>query len=98
MDKQDNVVTHNELLLSLKKEWNDVFCSNRDRPRDYHTKKSEKNKYHMISLMCRNLKYDTNELIYEIETDSQTDNRLVAAKGEDGWMVSLTLVDANCVY
>ena len=31
----------------------------------------EKDKYHTISLMW-NLKYDTNELIYETETDSQT--------------------------
>ena len=31
----------------------------------------KKDKYHMISLMW-NLKYDTNELIYETETDSQT--------------------------
>ena len=31
----------------------------------------EKDKYHMISHMW-NLKYDTNELIYERETDSQT--------------------------
>ena len=52
----------------------------------------------MISLMCRNLKYDTNELIYEIETGLQTENRLVVAKGEDGWMVSLSLVDTNCIY
>ena len=29
-----------------------------------------------------NLKYDTNELIYDTETDSQTENRLVVAKGE----------------
>ena len=29
-----------------------------------------------------NLKYDTNELIYKIETDSQTKNRLVVAEGE----------------
>jgi len=29
-----------------------------------------------------NLKYDTNELIYETETDSQTENRLMVAKGE----------------
>ena len=33
---------------------------------------TEKDKCHMISLICRNPKYDTNELIYEIETDSQT--------------------------
>ena len=29
-----------------------------------------------------NLKYDTNELMYKTETNSQTENRLVAAKGE----------------
>ena len=41
-----------------------------------------------------NLKYDTNELIYEI--DSQTQNRIVVAKeGEGGWIGSLGLADAN---
>ena len=29
-----------------------------------------------------NLKYDTNEPIYETETESGTENRLVVAKGE----------------
>ena len=34
---------------------------------------SQKDKYHMIPLICGwNLKYDTNELTYETETDSQT--------------------------
>ena len=45
-----------------------------------------------------NLKYDTNELIYETETHSQTENRLVVVKGEEGWggwTGSLGLVDAN---
>ena len=32
-----------------------------------------------------NLKYDTNELIYETEIDSQTQNRLVVAKGKAMW-------------
>ena len=32
---------------------------------------TEKDKYHMISHIW-NLKYDTDELIYETETDSQT--------------------------
>ena len=33
-----------------------------------------------------NLKYDTNELIYETETDSgDIENRFVVAKGEGGW-------------
>ena len=36
----------------------------------------EKDKYHMISLICRILKNDTNELIYKIEIDSQTENKL----------------------
>ena len=40
--------------------------------RDCHTKWSQKemDKYHMIFYMW-NPKYDTNELIYETETDSQ---------------------------
>ena len=32
----------------------------------------------------QNLKYDTNELSYKTETDSDIDNRLVVAKGEGG--------------
>ena len=32
-----------------------------------------------------NLKYDTNELIYETETDSDIENRPVVAKGEGQW-------------
>ena len=32
-----------------------------------------------------NLKYDTTELIYEAETDSDMGNSLVIAKGEERW-------------
>ena len=45
-----------------------------------------------------NLKYDTNELIYETETDSHTQRRLFIAKGRrvgEGWTGSLGLLDAN---
>ena len=35
----------------------------------------------LIVCAQRNLKYDTNEPTYERETDSQTENRLVVAKG-----------------
>ena len=45
-----------------------------------------------------NLKYDTDEHIYETETDTHTDNRLVVAKGEgmgEGRIGSLGLADAN---
>ena len=42
----------------------------------------EKNKYYDIAYM-QNLKYDTNELIYKTEIDSQTENKLmVKQKGK----------------
>ena len=51
------VYIHNGILLSHKKEQNNVICSNMDATRDSHTKCSstvnqkEKDKYHMISLI-----------------------------------------------
>ena len=69
------VYIHNGLLLSHKKEWNNAICSNMNGPRDYHTKwsKSEGGRQVPYEITCMwNLKYDTNELIYETETDSQT--------------------------
>ena len=44
-----------------------------DGPRNYHTEwsKSDKGKYHMISLTCGIKKNGTNELIYETEIKSQ---------------------------
>ena len=46
-----------------------------------------------------NLKYDTNELIYETNRLTDIENRLVVAKGkkgwEDGWIGSLGLADAS---
>ena len=63
-----------EYYSAIKKEWNNAICSNMDGPRDYHTKwsKSERERQipYDITYMW-NLKYDTNELIYETETDSQ---------------------------
>ena len=56
---------------------------------------SEKDKYHTTYMW--NLKYDINEPIYKIETDSDIENTLVVAKGEEkgGRMGSLGLVDGN---
>ena len=51
----------------------------------------QKNKYHMISHML-NLKYDTKELIYETETDSQTERtdlwlpRQRGKRVREGWI------------
>ena len=63
-----------EYYSAIKKEWNNSICSKMEGPREYHTKwsKSDKDKYHMISLICGILKNDTNKLIYKTETDSQT--------------------------
>ena len=50
------------------------MCSNMDGPKDYHTKWSKSERERQIPddiTYMWNLKYDTNELIYETETDSQ---------------------------
>ena len=54
---------------------NNAICSNMDGPRYYHTKWSKSDgerwiPYDITSMW--HLKYDTNELIYKKETDSQT--------------------------
>ena len=68
------VYLYNGKLLSHKKEWNNAICSNMDGPRDCHAEwsKSEREKQvpYDITYMW-NLKYNTNELIHETETDSQ---------------------------
>ena len=64
-----------EYSPALKKEWNDVICSNMDGLRDDHTKWSKSDRKRQISYDITyrwNLKYDTNEPFYETEIDSQT--------------------------
>ena len=55
----DRWVDKEELLpvqmeYELVKKWNNAICSTMDGPRDYHIEwsKTEKEKYHMISLIC----------------------------------------------
>ena len=74
MDKEDVVHIYNGILLSHKKEWNNAICSNMDGPRDYCTKWSKLDRERQIPYDIAymwNLKYDTNELIYKTEKDSQ---------------------------
>ena len=54
MDKEDVIYLYNGILLSHKKEWNNAICSDMDGPEYCHIEwsKSEKDKYHMISLIC----------------------------------------------
>ena len=70
MDKEEVVYIHNGILLSHKREWNNAICSNTDGPRDYHTKWSKSKRTLSGITYMQNLKYGTNEPIYE--TDSQT--------------------------
>ena len=53
-----------------KKEWNIAICSNIDGPRDYHTKSERERQISYDITYTWKLKYDTNEHIYKI--DSQT--------------------------
>ena len=101
MDKADEWIK-NGILLSHKKEWNNAICSNMDGPRDYRTKWSKSERERQIPYDITyiwNLKYDTNEPIYETETDSRTqrtDFWLPKGSGVgEGWTGSLGLVDAN---
>ena len=74
MDKEDEVDIYNGILLSHKKEQNNATCSKMGGPTDCHTEWNvdlERQIPYDITYMW-NLKYDTNELIYKIEIESQT--------------------------
>ena len=45
---------------------------------------TEKDKYHMLSLICGILKNDTNGLTYKTGTDSDLENELMVTR-EKGW-------------
>ena len=75
MDKENVLYVHNGILLSHKKELNNAICSNVDGPRDDHTKWSKSDRIRQIPYGITymwNLKKNTNEFIYKIETDLQT--------------------------
>ena len=72
-------------ISSHKKEWNNAICSNMGGPRNYHTKwgKTEKDKYHMISVICGILK-KWYKWAYLQNRNRLTDieNKLMNIKGE----------------
>ena len=74
IDNEDVVHIYNGVLLSHQKEWNNAICSNMDGLRDYDTKQSKSERERQIPYDITymwNLKYDTNQYIYETKTDSQ---------------------------
>ena len=74
VDKEDVIHIYNGILLSHKKEQNNVICSNMDGPRDCHTewRKSDTERQIYDITYTWNLKNNTNEYIYKTVTDSQT--------------------------
>ena len=74
---------YNGILLRHKKERNYAICNNMDGCRDYHTKwgKSEKDKYHTISLYVESKKNNRDELIYRNRL-IDIENKLMVNEGE----------------
>ena len=65
------VHTHNEILLSLTEEWNNVVCSNMDGLEIIILSEvSQRQISYDNHLYVESKKYDTNEFIYKTETDS----------------------------
>ena len=63
---------YNVILLSHKKQQNNAICSNMDGPRDIilsEVSQTEKDKYHMISLICGIEKKSASELIYKTKME-----------------------------
>ena len=75
-----------------------AICSHMDTTRDKYAKWSQKEKDKYYITYVWNLKYGTSKPIYKSEADSQTENRLVTAKGDrvrEGRTGSLGLADMN---
>ena len=73
MYEDGGIQVYSGILLSHKKNKTMPFTVNMDGPRDYHPKGSKSDRERVILYISHiwNLKNDTNELIYKIETDSQ---------------------------
>ena len=90
MDKEDVVYIQYiqwNTIQSLKNR-NYAICSNTDETRDYHTKWSKSERERQMpydSAHMQNLKYDTNEPIYETKIDSQTQRADLWLPGGGGW-------------
>ena len=76
MDKEYVVYIYNGLLLILKKEWNNVICSNMDGPKECYIERTKSDREGETSYgtpyMWNLKRNDTNEFTYKIERDPQT--------------------------
>ena len=82
-----------EYYSAIKKEWNNAICTNMDGLRDYHTKWSQSNTIYHFYVESK----IWHKWTYLWTRNRLTDiaNRLVVDKGEEGWIGSLGLADAN---
>ena len=73
----------NGILLSHKKEWNNVICYNMDGHRDYHTKwsKSERHIPYYITYMW-NLKWHEWIYLQNKNRPTEVENNLTDTKGK----------------
>ena len=71
-DKEDVLHTHDGILLSHEKGWNNAICSNTDGPGGCHTEwnksEIERHIYYFILLIHEMLRNDTNELTKQKQT------------------------------
>ena len=93
MDKEDVVHIYSGLLLGHKIGWNNATCSNRDGPRDDHTKWSRSERGRRITHVCH-LKYDTMNSTTKTHRHRQQ-TWLPKGKGE-GWIKTARLTDTHC--
>ena len=83
-----------------KEEGSHATRSSTDGTRGYRSEGGSGKDSYDVTYMCK-LRYDTNELIYETETDAQTQSRTVLAKGRgdaEGQTGSLGLERQAIIY
>ena len=89
MDKEDVVHIYNGILLSHKKERNRAICRtwiDLETVIQSEVSQKEKNKYHIISLICRIQKNGIDELICKAEIKTQMERiNLRIPRGKGGW-------------
>ena len=78
------VYTHDGILLSHKKEWNNAICSHRDGPRYYHTKWSNSDRERQIPynhIHVESKKIIQMNLFIKWNRLTDIENKLMVAKG-----------------
>ena len=75
MDKEDVVHVYSGILLSHEKEQDIVLCNNMEEPKGCHSQRNKSDREREVRcdiIHTWDLKTDTDELIYNTETDLQT--------------------------